>query len=106
MDLAPSLPHPFYSSYVTYSAIVQKFDHVQGLFDVRDLLFEPTSPLRQVAVHIAVLPTEIIAGGTRYGGNVIEKEREVEKVRKRQEFFLGITRICGDIHTLERPGTR
>ena len=44
--------------YVTYSAIAQKFDHAQGLFDIWDLLFEPTSPLRQVAVHIAVLPTE------------------------------------------------
>jgi hypothetical protein len=55
--------------YVTYSAIAQKFDHAQGLFDIRDLLFEPTSPLRQVAVHIAVLPTQIIAEG---GGDVIE----------------------------------
>jgi hypothetical protein len=53
--------------YVTYSAIAQKFDHAQGLFDIRDLLFEPTSPLRQVAVHIAVLPTEIIAEGARWG---------------------------------------
>lgn len=59
MDIAP--PQPFV--YVTYSAIAQKFDHVQGLFDIRYLLFEPTSPLRQVAVHIAVLPTEIIADG-------------------------------------------
>jgi hypothetical protein len=52
MDVAPTS-----FVYVTYSAIAQKFDHVQGLFDIRDLLLEPTSPLRQVAVHIAVLPT-------------------------------------------------
>jgi hypothetical protein len=57
---------------VTYSAIAQKFDHAQGLFDIRDLLFEPASPLRQVAIHIAVLPTEIIAGGG-VGTRLIDK---------------------------------
>jgi len=68
--------------YATYSAIVQKFDHAQGLFDIRDLLFEPTSPLRQVAVHIAVLPTEITAEGAWWCGDVLGREGEVEKVRR------------------------
>ena len=40
----------------TYPAIAQELDHVQRLFDIWDLLFEPASALRQVAVHIAVLP--------------------------------------------------
>ena len=58
-------PTPFLAYvYVTYSAIAQKFDHAQGLSDIRDLLFEPASPLCQVAIHITVLPTEIIAEGT------------------------------------------
>jgi hypothetical protein len=60
MNVAPTTLRVMCMS-VTYSAIAQKFDHLQGLFDIRDLLFEPMSPLRQVAIHIAVLPTEIIA---------------------------------------------
>ena len=87
--ISPPPSHTLFFVYVTYSAIVQKFDHVQGLFDVRDLLFEPTSPLRQVAVHIAVLPTEIIAGGTRYGRNV---DREGERGRKSQKKARALSR--------------
>jgi hypothetical protein len=74
MDVAPQ---GFRVFTVTYSAIAQKLDHAQSLFDIRDLLFEPTLPLRQVAVHIAVLPTET-------SQKVVEKgvgERVSERVR-------------------------
>jgi hypothetical protein len=64
MDRGPT-PLPF--RLVTYSAIAQKLDHAQSLFDIGDLLFEPTPPLRQVAVHIAVLPTETNIAEGRWG---------------------------------------
>jgi hypothetical protein len=65
MDVAPP-PH------VTYSAIAQKLDHAQSLLDIRDLVFEPTPPLRQVAVHITVLPIETNIAERRWEDDIDE----------------------------------
>jgi len=67
--------------WLTYSAIAQIFDHAQRPFDIRNLVFEPAPPLCQVAVHIAVLPTETNA--SLKGEGVVSKGRK-RKQRVRQ----------------------
>jgi hypothetical protein len=56
--------------------------------------------LRQVAVHIAVLPTKIIAEG-RCGRGTVEKSEKSKTPRVASWISEFV-----EIHTLEHPGTR
>jgi len=40
---------------LTHSPLIQVFDHIQGFLNIWNLLFEPSSPLRKVCVHVPVL---------------------------------------------------
>jgi hypothetical protein len=96
MDVAP---HPSYMSLTRRSrrnSTVFKVLLISGVFS------SSPRPLRQVAVHIAVLPTEIIAEGRC--GRDRERAKKSEK-SKSPRVAHGMHEFV-EIHTLEHPGTR
>ena len=43
---------------LTYSPLIQEFDHMQSFLNVRDFFLEAPSSLRKVGVHVSVLPAK------------------------------------------------
>jgi hypothetical protein len=41
-----------------YSSLLQIFYHAEGFLDIRNLIFEATSPLCEVLLHVAILSVE------------------------------------------------